>query len=120
LQVGVAVVHFEEGSAGGRVARWNSSEFYVPPALEGAGFVGRFLTELVKLLEGRHAVKEMRVTVLDARPTAQDPHPRPRPDPASRARRLQLLEFYRSRGFLYDVSAGNSAGGFNQLVRRTT
>ena len=112
LQVGIVFVHVDQGTC---CAHWTTNEFYVPPALEGAGFIGRFLDALINYLHDR-GIDELRVTVLDA--ASPNERPPSRADYASRARRVHLVDFYKGRGFNYDRHAARDATEFNQLCRR--
>ncbi len=113
LQVGVVLVTID---AAARCAHWTTNEFYVPPPLEGAGFIGRFLDALLREIRTIDGMDEVRVTVLDA--AKPGVRPDPRPDPASRARRMQLLDFYKSRRFDYDRGVPGQTAEFNQLRHR--
>lgn len=113
LQIGVAVIEVDSATG---VASWTTNHFYVPPTLDGAGFIGRFLDAVLKHFDSEASIKDLRVTILDPDRSANDP--RPRPDPASRDRRRHLVDFYKSRGFNYDRKASGQSHEFNQLCRK--
>ena len=113
LQIGVALVTVEDARC---QVRWTTNQFFVPPALRGAGFTGRFLDALIAHFRRDPAVEVLQVTILDEGTT--DLSQRPRPDPVSRARRVELVDFYKSRGFMYDRPAAGQLHEFNQLVCR--
>jgi hypothetical protein len=109
LQVALVLVKVDSQTG---VASWTTNQFYVPPSLEGAGFVGRFLDSIIEHFQSDHGVRELRVTILDA-----DADSQPRIDPASRARRRDLVDFYKSRRFSYDRRINEQTNEFNQLYR---
>lgn len=91
LQVGIVAIEVN-----GKMAQWNSNQFFVPPALDGAGFIHRFLEATLDELEKREFT-EVRVTILDDNQTPETPEPRR--DLANRTRRRQRVDFYKSRKF---------------------
>ena len=85
---------------------WFASHLFVAPALEGSGFIGRFLRALVAELTRQDPKASLWVTLSDdaVHSTGQI-----RTDAGSRARRVQVIEFYKSQGFTLAGPAAENA-----------
>ncbi len=87
LLVGLLVF---EADAARRTVTWRSDQLFVPPSLNGAGITTRFLERVLTLFQSS-GFRELEV-VFEAGKS--------RPDPANRLRRVQEINFYKSRGFV--------------------
>ncbi len=93
----------------GKYVQWSSQEFFVPHSLIGAGIMARFLDSAIHYFCGQPDVQEIRVTLDEQnlaahkRRAAGAPGKSGKllPDPASRRARVQTINFYKSRGFVY-------------------
>src|SRR5262249_9508387 len=109
LPVGLVIVREEENCNDPRTAWWQSSEFFVPRSMHGAGILARLLDALVKQYEERNFV---RLKVHFA-PRARDQKEPLKPKVLSQAERQQRvrdIEFYKSRGFQYVELEDQKAG----------
>ncbi len=106
--ISIGLVRVERQTAPGPTPgfHWFAPHLFVPPALEGSGFIGRFLKALIAELTRRDPTASLWVTLSDdlTHRTGQI-----RTDAGSRARRVQVIEFYKSQGFtLAGPAAGNA------------
>ncbi|MEO8350141.1 MAG: hypothetical protein ABI680_00330, partial [Chthoniobacteraceae bacterium] len=120
LQIGVVMVNFkvvsQSSSMGGQprtsdvaVASWESSEFYVPEPLTGAGIYSRFLDRLLSYLaEHRHENLPIARVEVDLGGK--------REDDASRQIRLRMLDFYKSRQFSVAPQAAENEAGHLRVI----
>jgi len=68
---------------------WNAEHLFVPPRLRGAGFLTRFLDDII----ANRGYKKLRVIFSGTKEKALDS--------AARYDRVRTIEFYKSRGFQY-------------------
>lgn len=103
LQVGVLL--YREMHTDGKIATWNTDEFFVPDPLVGAGTMGRFL-DRIKAEFKQHGFTEIRVAV----------NSHSGRDPVSRALRLRTVDFYKSRHFRLDQSPADGKASLTLLL----
>ena len=102
--VQVALLLFDAEMAGPKfVVRWHCDDFFVPPALSGAGFTGRFLDRVIAQLR-TDGVNEIHVTI--SRKASQK-----LPNRAARWALVEAINFYKSRGFVYVTEPPVTAEG---------
>jgi len=94
IQIGLAAIEVVEF-----VANWEVEDVFIPPELRGGGFSGRFLDEIVayftKYAAGRPKF-QLRVLFRQSQPVQ---------DQAGRQELVELIDFYKSRGFKYESAA---------------
>ncbi len=102
IQVGFLLYKESDGGPRPRkICEWQSPHLYVPHALIGGGILGRFLDAVINHFKSDGAVGELRVIFEEQMPGAPDAGGKLRPDAASRFERVHTLNFYKSRGFVY-------------------
>jgi hypothetical protein len=123
LQAGFVLVTEGTTPKGKCDACWDDRDFYVPPALMGAGIVARMLDALIRHYDDKKTVKELRVRLFTephpaAGPNSGQPSPAGRRlDPAERTERVRRIEFYKSRGFVSPIAqTGDAAAGVLELI----
>ncbi len=92
---------------------WKDRDLFIPFELDGGGFIARFLDAL--LAELRPAKDDVEIRVFLTEETVDKPA-MAFTDPGSRRRRVQLVEFYKSRGFVLQRPVGD--GNPAELRRR--
>lgn len=99
IQVGFLL--FEDLKAS-KVATWQTSDLFVSDSLIGAGIVARFLESLILWFK-RNGFVEIRVDLTESGSSGASLGSKTqfRPDPASREERVQDINFYKSRGFVF-------------------
>lgn len=101
IDVGFLLYQEVDGHEGARCASWDSREMYVPHALNGAGISARFLESTIEYFRDHQPhLTGLRVDIGYNEPSSQGQRP-PRPNRASRLERVQMISFYKSRGFTY-------------------
>lgn len=114
LEVGILFYQLEAGS---RCVEWNSSDFFVPPSLLGAGVIARFLDAIIEKFEGYDLRVHLDDGLVDADAPAQAglrPDRKRTRGAGQRAAVAQTIAFYKSRGFQYEDAA---EGGRPQVLR---
>ena len=94
IEVGL-LLYSAEATAEGMIVRWHFEDLFVPPALNGAGFTGRFLDRLIMHFKTAR-VQTIEVTI--SRQASQK-----LPNRAGRWALVEAITFYKSRGFSYEV-----------------
>jgi len=118
IQVGFALVAEDPtGTDGGREAQLDGDDLFVPHALTGGGIVARLLDALIAYYRGTEkAPREFtRLRVRLFQPTAKGKERFP--GKAEREKRIRLIEFYKSRGFVY-AHAREQFGSLSDLPER--
>jgi len=114
LQVGLGIVRIDQTNA---EASWAIDDLFVPPELSGGGFHSKLLDCLIKHFEHKYEPKNvihrLKVTLADALPAATT---RLRPSQAVRQERLERIDFYRSRYFVFDGANWSEEGQNNCMV----
>lgn len=113
IQVALARVRQVASGETGSSFQWDAPDLFIPPALEGGGFIGRFLRAVIAELGRLDPNATLLVTLTES---AGQKTQRVRTDAASRARRVQQIELYKSQGFT--LVRPSTAGGPDQLTRR--
>jgi hypothetical protein len=100
IEVGLLMYREHRDNTGSQYATWSSREMFVPHALSGAGISARFLeSTLAYFRDEQPDLGELRV---DIEYTEDSTGSRSnRPNRASRLERVQMISFYKSRGFTY-------------------
>ncbi|MFA5192154.1 MAG: patatin-like phospholipase family protein [Verrucomicrobiia bacterium] len=90
IQVGLAFLRCD-----GSVARWDIDDLFIPPELHGGGFTTRLLDLLIKHFMGQKGVMPNPIVRLEVsiKPSLRDQ--------AARQEQIELIDFYRSRGFKF-------------------
>lgn len=102
ITVGLALVSVTNAPGKTLVTWSNTPDLFVPPALEGSGFIGRLLDALIKTLKSPS--QGLHLTVSLAEPVGRH-QTQGLSDQGSRARRVRIIDFYKSRGFVLKNSA---------------
>lgn len=100
----------------GYEACWGASELFVPPALMGAGIVARLLDAVVAYFAEEQGGRIERARVSLTEDGHGGPGPQSARDPSGRLRSVNLINFYKSRGFVYADELDGA--GCDELVRR--
>jgi hypothetical protein len=107
LQVGLLLYSLRSEGA---IVEWRVSDLYVPPSLNGAGIVARFLDAIVRYFATIERTQEIIVVVDDA--NVQVPCSSRRSarglDAAGRQAKIHDISFYKSRGFAYWRQPGDA------------
>lgn len=105
IQVGLAFLR-----CNGSVARWDIDDLFIPPELHCGGFTTRLLDLLIKHFMGQKGVMPNPIVRLEV---SIEPSLR---DQAARQEQIELIDFYRSRGFKFvGTTCGNAKN--NCMVR---
>jgi hypothetical protein len=120
VQVGLAAIEVSE-----ETARWHADDLFVPPELKGGGFNTQLLDKLIayfksKTSPGKDVRLEVNIAEAHNEPKLKDNNSagsdtpaqgagsttvtRLRRTQAGRQEQIELIDFYRSRGFMFDGS----------------
>lgn len=100
IQVGLAVVAKRTIDAIA-VASWRIEDLFVPPELQGGGLTTALLDKLIEHLTGA-GVQQIKVAVGNHAGSAPDNDTHARLSLAERQKQVELIDFYRSRRFVFD------------------
>ena len=120
IQAGLAVVHVENS-----VASWHIDDLFVPPELRGGGITTQLLDKLIGYFKNNLKAEpdkqaRLKVRMKDKnRGGSKSPIPtRLRRDQAGRQEQIELIGFYRSRGFQFDYDGWDKRGQNTRMVLR--